>query len=245
MLADVARFVWPVRCWLCGAEVYGPAGIQGPGEVDRGAGPDPWCSAHAPEVRAGAPHCGRCASELAPGLAPGSTCASCRRRAPAFTEVVAPFSYRHPGMRAAILAFKHGGRRDLAAPLARAMVSVTADRPGPFELLVPVPSHLARRLSRGYDPPGLLADELELAGGGQRASVLRRVRATPPQGSPGAAGRWGNVRGAFRYTGTRLSGERVWLVDDVLASGATADACARSLRAAGAGPVVVLALARA
>ncbi|MGB0333119.1 MAG: ComF family protein, partial [Planctomycetota bacterium] len=111
---------------------------------------------------------------------------------------MASFAYRDPAARAAILAFKHGGRRDLCAPLVRAMIAGVPEQPGPFDLLVPVPSHPARVLSRGYDPPALLAMELELAGAGQRASVLRRVRATPPQGSAGAPGRRSNVRGAFR-----------------------------------------------
>ena len=159
-------------------------------------------------------------------------------------RVVASFAYRDPAARAAILAFKHGGRRDLCAPLVRAMIAGIPARPGPFDLLVPVPSHPSRILSRGYDPPALLGMELELAGVGQRASVLRRIRATPPQGSAGAPGRRGNVRGAFRCA-ARLGGEEVWLVDDVVASGATADACARTLLDAGAGRVHVLALARA
>lgn len=232
-MGDAARFVWPRRCWLCGAEA------EASGESD------PWCPEHTLIARSGAARCGRCAAGLAPGLAPGSMCAKCRRRSPVFAAVVAPFSYRHPAVRAVILAFKHGGRRDLAAPLARATTSLSPGVPGPFDLLVPVPSHPSRILSRGYDPPRLLARELELAGAGQGAPMLRRVRATPPQGSPGAPGRRGNVRGAFRWAGRRLAGSEVWLVDDVLASGATADACARTLRDAGAGRVRVLALARA
>ncbi len=231
-LLEVVGFIWPPRCWLCGA------GTEGLG------GWDPWCSEHRLAGRCGGATCVRCAAELPPGLAPGSTCAGCRRRLPAFTRVVAPFAYRDPAARAAILAFKHGGRRDLGAPLARAMASGLPEGPGPFDLLVPVPSHPSRRLARGHDPPALLAAELELAGLGQRASVLRRVRATPPQGSSGAPARRGNVRGAFRSV-ARLGGGAVWLVDDVIASGATADACARTLREAGAGRVEVLALARA
>ena len=229
---EVVRFIWPLRCWLCGAA------------TDALAGEDAWCSEHGPVARSGVVTCVRCAAELPPGLAPGSRCADCRRRAPAFARVVASFAYRDPAARAAILAFKHGGRRDLCAPLVRAMIAGIPARPGPFDLLVPVPSHPSRILSRGYDPPALLGMELELAGVGQRASVLRRIRATPPQGSAGAPGRRGNVRGAFRCA-ARLGGEEVWLVDDVVASGATADACARTLLDAGAGRVHVLALARA
>lgn len=229
---EVVGFIWPPRCWLCGA------GIEG--LVRR----DPWCTEHQLTDRSGGATCVRCAADLPPGMGPRSVCAGCRRRAPAFAQVAAPLAYRDPAARAAILAFKHGGRRDLCAPLARALSAGLSEGPSPFDLLVPVPSHPSRILARGYDPPALLAAELELAGLGQRASVLRRVRATPPQGSPGAPARHGNVRGAFRSV-ARLGGEAVWLVDDVVASGATADACARTLREAGAGRVEVLALARA
>ena len=180
-MGDAARFVWPRRCWLCGAEA------EASGESD------PWCPEHTLIARSGAARCGRCAAGLAPGLAPGSMCAKCRRRSPVFAAVVAPFSYRHP----------RGSRRDPRLQ-ARRPPGTSRRRwrgrrppsppgvPGPFDLLVPVPSHPSRILSRGYDPPRLLARELEAgrgrAGSGRCcvASAPRRPRASP--GAPGSAG---------------------------------------------------------
>ena len=105
--------------------------------------------------------------------------------------------------------------------------------------------HLARLLDRGYDQTRLIASALEAAGHGRVAPLLRRARPTPPQGAPYAPGRRANVRGAFRAVGRPPRGTRVWIVDDVVTSGATVDACAEVLRAAGAGRPAVLALARA
>ncbi len=76
---------------------------------------------------------------------------------------------------------------------------------------------------------------------------LRRVRATPQQVGKSKTERADNVQGAFRVAvehGSEIAGRRLVLVDDVLTSGATADACARALLRAGAGHVDVLVFAR-
>jgi ComF family protein len=140
---------------------------------------------------------------------------------------------------------------DLARPLALALAA-TARRTqllgGGEELLVPVPLHVRRRLERGYDQAARLAEELERATGLVLARGLRRVRDTPVQGAVGSSSRAANVRGAFAPARRRAGwarGRRVWLVDDVVTSGATVAECARVLRRLGAQRVGVLALARA
>ena len=114
-------------------------------------------------------------------------------------------------------------------------------------MLVPVPLHPARRLERGHDQASLLATELELLGVGRFAPLLRRTRHTPAQGAPDAPSRAANVRGAFAVRRPRglAQGISVWLVDDVLTTGATVAASALALRRAGAHEVGVLAVARA
>ena len=195
---------------------------------------------------------------LSPLLPHGGRCAACRGQPPPFARLVALADYRHqPAVRPWILALKYGGRADLAQVLARPLSElVRAENAAlgerdPF-LCVPVPLHRWRRWQRGYDQAARLAAGLAVELDGRAANVLERARATAPQGAPGARSRSANVRAAFRLRrawlgaarGPRLEGRAVWLVDDVVTSGATVAACARLLRRAGARRVLVACLAR-
>ncbi|MEO0661310.1 MAG: hypothetical protein AAFZ87_07220, partial [Planctomycetota bacterium] len=151
-------------------------------------------------------------------------------------------------MRDWILAFKHGGRVDLATTLAGRVRDALVARGiqlGGDDRLVPVPLHAARRVDRGYDQAARLAAEIVRGSAARVVPALVRVRPTAPQGAALGGTRAGNVRSAFRCRGARVPrGARLWLVDDVLTSGATADGCARALKRAGAGSVGVLVVAR-
>jgi ComF family protein len=175
-------------------------------------------------------------------------CQRCREAGDAFRLARAPLRYRQGGVaRAAILLAKHGGRLALLRHLAR-LLAAEAPRylaPGEWDVLVPVPLHWRRRWHRGFNQAEVLARAV-----GRRLGLpvapraLARVRATPPQqGDPEA--RRHNVRDAFRVRRVgRVAGRRVLLIDDVFTTGATANAAARALLAAGAAEVGVLTLAR-
>ena len=241
-LDEALDAVFPPLCRVCGAVAL-PGAFGGA------------CARHAlptDEERAAVARCGRCASRLAEALPAGVLCAACRRRRPRFRRVVTLGDYgADAGLREWILALKHGRRRDLARPLGRALAAALAARAeaAPAEtVLVPVPLHPLRRLERGYDQARLLAQHAAEALGATCAPLLRRIRWTPPQGALGARSRTANVRAAFarrRRDAGELRGRVVWLVDDVVTSGATAEACARVLAGAGARAVSVLCLARA
>ena len=101
-------------------------------------------------------------------------------------------------------------------------------------LLVPIPLHRTRRWVRGFDQALALADAAAVTSGLQVTRLLRRGRATVPQGSPGARSRRANVRGAFEArTHGPPKGWRVVWVDDVVSSGATVRAAQEALAGRG------------
>lgn len=121
-------------------------------------------------------------------------------------------------------------------------------------VLIPVPLHFTRERERGFNQAELLARGLRqrlrkarLPGLPQlEVGCLRRRRATPPQSGLDHRARMENVRRAFEVCRSEgIRGRSVILVDDVMTTGATASACARALKRAGAMKVIVLTLARA
>lgn len=143
---------------------------------------------------------------------------------------------------------KYGDRLDLAAAMARLMRRAGADLLAEADLILPVPLHAFRLWRRRFNQSALLARHISRGSGVvHRFDVLRRTRATQSQVSLNRAERRANVSGAFEvshYGGALLRDRRVVLVDDVLTTGATLDACARVLLRAGAKGVDALTFAR-
>jgi ComF family protein len=115
-----------------------------------------------------------------------------------------------------------------------------------FDFIVPVPLHWRRRWRRGFNQAELLAREVSRHRRIPILNALRRRKSTVNQAGLTSAGRRRNIAGAFESCrGIDLKGRRILLIDDVFTTGATASACSRALKKAGAGTVTLLTLARA
>ncbi len=192
------------------------------------------------------PACMRCSVPLP---APASLCHRCHLSPPAFSSCCAVGLYLpsvdglNP-LAAAIRQLKYGRRRALAGTLG-ALLSERYPY-APAAVLVPVPLHRTRLRSRGFNQAALLAAVVARRRGlAIAARALVRVRATDGQPGLRAAARQRNLRDAFAVRRPEtFRAHDVVLVDDVLTTGATADACAHALLAAGARRVDVLVVGR-
>jgi ComF family protein len=145
-------------------------------------------------------------------------------------------------LRELIHLFKYGKIEPLASRFGDWLTSALP-RETAFDVVVPVPLHWWKRWQRGFNQAELLAREVARRWQAPLLSVLRRKKYTAAQAGLTNAQRRRNAAGAFAVHG-RLDGKHVLLVDDVLTTGATASACARALKRAGAARVTLLTLAR-
>ena len=230
-LRPVLDFALPPRCPGCGAITE---------EVHR------FCLACWSQLAfLGEPCCAVCALPFDYAPAGVFLCGACLADPPAFDRLRAAVAYGDIPRKVA-LKLKYGGRPGVAETMARFVqrhMPATEDA-----ILAPVPLHRWRIWKRGYNQAALIASALARRSGLEpRLDLLERVKATPPLRRMGPKERRETVRGAFRVAPRHkpnVRGRTVILVDDVYTSGATADACARTLKRAGAARVELLCWAR-
>jgi competence protein ComFC len=197
--------------------------------------------------------CRRSLPQIVPPLCPkcgkpqpsGILCPSCVGWQAEIDGIRSPFRFDGV-MRQAIHQLKYGNLRALAVPLAKLLNDYLVTNPIPEEVLIPVPLHQKRLRERGYNQSRLLARELgKLIKLPVIDDCLIRKQHAPPQAKTTTVDeRRSNVANAFTCRDHRLKDKQVLLIDDVSTSGATLDACATALKAAGAISVWGLVLAR-
>ena len=192
-----------------------------------------------------APCCEACGFPFEYAVQGGSLCARCSVKRPAFDRARAAMAY-DDGSRALILSFKHGGRTEALASFAAQMRRAGRNILPDADLLIPVPLHPTRLIKRRYNQAALLARGLaKITSADFEPDILFRTRRTDSQGGFNARARVKNVRGAFSVKHSdRIKGRNLVLIDDVLTTGATLEACARTLKKAGASRVDGICLAR-
>lgn len=231
-IAPLVDFVFPPRCPLCGAGLAAHGGLCA----------DCWSALEFP----GEPACELCQRPFGEGVAAGSVCAPCLASRPRHSGIAAATLYNDASRRL-VLALKHGRRIALAPLLARLMAARLPAVDGEWAV-VPVPLHRRRLWYRGFNQAALLAREIaRLRGAELVVDALVRRKPTPVLGGLGRTARARALSGAVALAPRRASlvaGRRIVLVDDVLTSGATSDACVGTLLRGGAGGVVVACFAR-
>jgi ComF family protein len=193
------------------------------------------------------PYCERLGIPFAYDPGPGVLSMEAISDPPAYHRARAAVRYDDVA-RTLVHALKYGDRLDLAPAMGRWMARAGREVLAEADALVPIPLHWRRLWARRFNQSTLLAQSIARQTGLPVAdAVLKRVKATAQQVGLSQSERALNVQGAFRVppdAKAEVVGRRLVLVDDVLTSGATSDACARALLRAGAGRVDVVVFAR-
>ncbi|NKB81566.1 MAG: ComF family protein [Nitrospirales bacterium] len=194
------------------------------------------------------PRCPRCSRPFSSPIAlrhsPFHQCGPCRDKPPAYTKAWGLYPYQSP-LKEAIHLFKYHGKVSLARPLATLMCQAFLHPPN-IDYIIPIPLHPHRLREREYNQSLLLADPISRhLKTPVLCHTLVRTRPTPPQTTLSRSTRLKNLRHAFHINyPSRIDGQRILLIDDVLTTGTTVNECAKVLRKFGAADVYVSTLAR-
>lgn len=235
----ILNSILPNSCFLCGRK------------TDDGAAICPDCETLLPFSE---PACQRCALPLPGTLSPSSIastlmCGECISDEPAFSLSLAPLLYRKP-VSTWISAFKYRARfregHVLSSLLAKRLEEYYAGHPESLpEVILPVPVHWKRRLTRGFNQTEIIAShlarQLDIA---VDKHLLVRQHFTPRQQQLGRVLRHKNLRSAFRINSGRKHYQRVAVLDDVITTGATIREISRLLQNSGVKEIHVWAIAR-
>jgi ComF family protein len=227
----VIDFALPLRCPACGTIVG----------AEHSFCLECWKSIHF----LGDPCCDCCGLPFHYDRGENALCGGCLAAKPDYDRLRSAVAYGTVARQIA-LKLKYGGKPAVAATLAHFMQR-WLEGIAPDAIVAPVPLHRWRIWKRGYNQAALIAAALARRSGLRlELDLLERTKATPSLRGLGRRERALAVRGAFRLrpAAPSIAGRTIVLVDDVHTSGATANACARALKRAGAGRVNIICWAR-
>lgn len=192
-----------------------------------------------------APFCACCGASFDLPVDEGTLCGTCLEKAPAYDAARSAFLYDDTS-KGLILRLKHADQLHPVPALAKWLMRTGDEFWAQSDMIMPVPLHRWRLFKRRYNQAALLARRIgKITKMPVHYNILRRIRATDSQGHKNKKERIDNVRGAFAVKdGCDLAGKTIILIDDVMTSGATVEACAKTLKKEGAEKVFVLSLAR-
>ncbi len=223
-LLSLCRPLLQERCCLCGCECDNQLTICTP------------CTARLPWLDQGCDRCGE--------PTPFDLCCQCQRHPPAFSHTLAALYYQEP-VASLIGHLKFARRRDLARPLSELWLYQHGLQHPRIEALVYVPSHSSTLHRRGFNQAELLARLLSRATDKPLLrNALQKPLATASQHALDASARRSNLQGAFRADPDKVRGRQIALVDDVITTASTVDACSQALLSAGAVRVECWSIAR-
>lgn len=233
LFESVGGLLYPRHCAVCDAPVSGAKWL---------------CRACRRSLtRLHGPRCAVCSQPFGGALEPGFRCMNCGDLELRFD--FATSAYRSRGaVREMIHRFKYNKHLHLRHALGRMLAEGFREarvRAAGLEGIVPVPLHPAREREREFNQAAVLAAVASARLSLPVVDCLRRTRYTSTQTNFHRDERFENLDGAFALRrGMDVAGKSLALVDDVLTTGSTADACARVLKEAGASAVVVITVAR-
>ena len=227
---NIIDYILPTRCFSCASLVQGESGFCS----------QCWQSFNFISK----PFCGCCGRSFTINLDHQAMCGNCIKSPPSYDMARSLFKFDETTKKL-IHSFKYYDQTILGTKFARMLVARYGRELDGADLIIPVPMHKLKRLLRMYNQAGVLAVAIGKETGKRvEQGLLKKTKWTKPQTYLQRAQRLKNIAGSISLVDASVvDGKKVILVDDVITTGTTLNACARILKKAGAKAVIAISIA--